>query len=200
MAKEQSNNRFYLKAYKDIYQTFKNTKSWNDAFLYVMKESNIESKEAFIDNIEEVYKTKVKDENHLVELIGLKSIGLYDQKKEKFISPKDSEQGEYNLKSQSWYILNSSRFSKYYRTILNKIETGSKYNDLLNINPFDFDLDEEWNFGASKNKYTTITTAIYQYFLLGEPAGLTILPSLRNIANDLDAPYSVLIDSYNTYR
>lgn len=43
----------------------------------------------------------------------------------------------------------------------------------------------------------SILWAISFEFMINEPASLRLLPDLRSIAQEIEAPYSVLMDCYN---
>jgi hypothetical protein len=171
---------WYLDNKKEIVETYQESNSWDEVLNTVVYVDARQSQEAFIDCIEEIYQTKVKDSKHLQKLTGCKEY-------------RDSDK----IKLQD--VINNARYCKYERVLEKKIKEGAKYKDLLNIEPKDFNLPESWGsyYNSPANKYNTILKAIGYEFMINEPASLMLLPDLRSIAEELEAPYSVIMDSYN---
>jgi hypothetical protein len=95
----------YLYKKDEFFKIYNKSKKWEDVY----KEVYEGEEEEFIDVIEEVYKTNIKDVKHLQELTGLKSKEL-----------------ERDLKSAREY--------KYKRALEVVLSSGGKYKDLLNVN------------------------------------------------------------------
>jgi len=74
---------------------------------------------------------------------------------------------------------------------------GAKYEDLLKIKPQDYGLPKKWKTYKEEDQYSTILDVISWEYLIAEPGGLMLLPSLRLMAKELEAPYSVVMDVYN---
>ena len=165
----------YLNYKKEIIETYQESKDWEDVYFTSVYSDVDESQEAFIDYVEEVYKTKVKDGKHLQKLTGIK---------------------EDTLEGLEETVINS-RYSKYSRALQKALQEGAKYKDLLQIKPQDFGLPEKWNKVLVSDQYSSILWALSSEFLIDEPASLMLLPDLRSIAQEIQAPYSVLMDCYN---
>lgn len=171
----------YLKYYKGINEAYQKVKSWEDvvASEYFWTDDD-DSIEAFIDFVEDVYKTEVKDAKELDKLTGITAL----------LPPEIG--GD--------YILTSAKYHKYYKALEKTLREGGTYEDLLKIEPNEYKLPESWGVGLGKNKQETILWAISSEYLLDEPAGLMLLPSPRAIAKEIKAPYSVIMDAYNITR
>ncbi len=208
----------YLDYRKEIVEKYQEAKNWGEVFSTVVYSDMDDSQEAFIDYIEETYQTKVKDAKHLSELTGITHLYKYWDKDKGFISEEEAEKlAKKTKKPLKSYratekqtreealreleeTLTTSRSNKYYRALAVSIEEGAKYKDLLEIDPKDFGLTEPWNDWLRKDKQTSIFWAIGEAFLLYEPGGLMLLPSLRAVAQEIEAPYSVVMDSYKQMR
>lgn len=197
MIKQRTNNIYYKKCHDELNDEFQKNSDWYALFYKVVSSNTIEYKEVFVDLVNEVYKTNVISVEQIQNLTGIKEALFYDYKTDEFIDSGDKEEA---AAVQLTYVLNSAFFSRYYNTIVDALENGTKYKDLFKIEPKDFNLPEEWNFGKAKNKETTITVAIWNVFKMSEPAGLTLLPSLRAISKHIDAPYSIIMNSFNIYK
>jgi hypothetical protein len=167
----------YIKYKKKIAETYQESKSWDKVITTVVYLDSKDSQEAFIDYVEETYQTKVKDGKHLQKLTGIT---------------------EDTLDGLEETVINS-RESKYFRALEKALQEGAKYKDLLQIKPQDYGLPESWGsrYGEPNTAYTSILRALSFEFLINEPALLTLLPDLRSIAEEVEAPYSVLMDCYN---
>ena len=168
-----TNYLWYSKEKKAIAETYQESKSWDKVITTVVYEDSDSSQEAFIDYVEEIYQTKVKDGKHLQKLTGIKEEtleGLED-------------------------TVRNSRESKYFRALNKVLEEGAKYKDLLKIKPQDYGLPESWGsrYGEPNTAYTCILWAIMETYRIDEP-NTSVRPDLKVIAQDLEAPYSVLMD------
>lgn len=177
MSKKEIKDRHYIKLLKEIRETYEKSKDWNKVITTAVYSDVIESQEVFIDYVEEVYKTKVKDAKHLQKLTGIKAE---------------------TLEGLEETVINS-RHSKYFRALETALEEGAKYKDLLQIKPQDFGLLKNFKRKSrvGSDQYNTILWALSFEFLINEPAFLMLLPDLRSIAQEIQAPYSVLMDCYN---
>jgi len=176
----------YNRDLKGITEAYSKSKSWEDVITsgYFNSDENT-SMEAFIDLVEDVYKTKIKDAKQLDKLTGLTTLLSKEPNIEKGKEP--------TLE----YILTSSRYSKYFRALEKALQEGAKYKDLLQIKPQDFGLPKTWSGCLASDQYSSILWAIGFEFMINEPASLMFLPDLRSIAQEIEAPYSVLMDCYN---
>ena len=165
----------YLNYKKQIAETYQESKDWDKVITTAVYSDVIEAQEAFIDYVEETYQTKVKDGKHLQKLTGIT---------------------EETLEGLEETVINS-RYSKYFRALEKALQEGAKYKDLLQIKPQDFGLPKTWSGCLGSDQYSSILWAISFEFLINEPASLMLLPDLRSIAQEIEAPYSVLMDCYN---
>ncbi len=172
MSKKEIKDRHYIKHLKEIRETYEESKDWNKVISTAVYSDVDESQEAFIDYVEEVYKTKVKDAKHLNKLIGGGDIEVLEA------------------------IIISSRYSKYFRALETALQEGATYPELLKIKPKEYGLPEKWNKVLGSDQYSTILWVLSFEFLINEPASLMLLPDLRSIAEEIKAPYSVLMDCY----
>ena len=168
----------YLEYKEEIIETYQESKDWDKVISSVVYVDIDESQEAFIDFVEETYQTKVKDAKRLQELTGCNEY-------------------ENTAKVKLEDVINIARYSKYFRALEKTLKEGGKYKDLLQIKPQDFGLPKTWKRWRASDQYSSILWALSSEFLINEPAAVTIGPNLRSIAQELEAPYSVLMDCYN---
>lgn len=172
--KAEIKDSHYIKRLKEIREAYEESKDWNKVISTAVYSDVYEAQEAFIDYVEETYQTKVKDGKHLQKLTGIKAETLEGLEE----------------------TVITSRYSKYFRALETALQEGGKYKDLLQIKPQDFGLPEKWNKVLGSDQYSSILWALSFSYLIDEPAGLMMLPSLRTIAEEIKAPYSVLMDAY----
>ena len=175
VAKILRNYLRYLNYKKQIAETYQESKDWEVVFSTSVYSDVKEAQESFIDYVEETYQTKVKDGKHLQKLTGIT---------------------EETLEGLEETVINS-RYSKYFRALEKALQEGVKYKDLLQIKPQDFGLPKTWSGCLGSDQYSSILWALSFEFLIDEPASLMLLPDLRSIAQEIQAPYSVLMDCYN---
>jgi len=188
-SKTDIKDRHYLKHLEEIKEAYKESKDWSKAVSTAVYSDVDVAQEAFIDYVEEVYNTKIKDAKHLLKLTGLKEDSLKEE-----ANIKAGEETTFNQ------IITASRYSKYFRTLETALEGGATYPEILKIEPKKYGLPEKWNNTLGGDKYNTILWAISFTYLINEPAGVMLLPSLRSIAEEIKAPYSVVMDAYNLTR
>ena len=164
----------YLGFKKQIIETYQESKDWGDVYSTSVYSDVKEAQEAFIDYVEETYQTKVKDGKHLQKLTGIT---------------------EETLEGLEETVINS-RYSKYFRALERALQEGATYPELLKIKPKEYGLPEKWNNVLGSDQYSTILWALSFEFLIDEPGDLMLLPDLRSIAQEIQAPYSVLMDCY----
>lgn len=174
-----------LKGMKEAYQKRNN---WEDVVSSgYFNSDEYSSMEAFIGYVEEVYHTKVTDAKQLLKLTGITEETL---KTETNVEPGN----EITLDQ----IIIKACYTRYTTALETALQEGAKYKDLLQIKPKDYGLSETWSGCLSSDQYSSILWAIKMEFLLDEPGDLIFLPNLRKVAEDLEAPYSVMMDVYNT--
>jgi hypothetical protein len=164
----------YINYKKEIAETYQESKSWDKVITTAVYSDVKEAQEAFIDYVEETYQTKVKDGKHLQKLTGIT---------------------EETLEGLEETVINS-RYSKYFRALEKALHEGAKYKDLLQIKPQDYGLPKTWSGCLGSDQYSSILWALSFEFLINEPGFLMLIPDLRSIAQEIEAPYSVLMDAY----
>ena len=178
-SKTEIKDRHYIKHLKEIREVYEESKDWDKVISTAVYSDVNEAQEAFIDYVEEVYKTKVKDAKHLQEITGCNEYAETEK-----------------VKLQD--VITNARYSKYFRALEKAIQEGAKYKDLLQIKPQDFGLPQDFKrkYNVGSDQYSSILWALSFEFLINEPASLMFLPDLRSIAQEIKAPYSVLMDCY----
>ena len=164
----------YNKNLEAIKKTFQESKNWDVVFSTSVYTEDHETEEAFIDYVEEIYQTKVKDAKHLQKLTGIKKQTLEDLEG----------------------VVVGARYSKYFRSLIKALQDGAMYKDLLQIKPQGLKQGKDWESYIGDSQYTTILWAISEEFLVDGVGSLTIFPDPRRIAQEIEAPYSVLMDCY----
>jgi hypothetical protein len=161
----------------------------------------------FIRLIEDKNKVAITSAKQLQELSGITEIyGEWDNETEKIkpypgkeaISTKKEAQEEALKQMEHTLIL--GMYNRYFTTLEDMLEAGAKYKDILLLSPKDFNLPDQWSGTLAKNKEEVILWAIGFTYLINEPGSLMMLPSLRAIAEEIEAPYSVLMDCYKLFN
>jgi hypothetical protein len=91
----------------------------------------------------------------------------------------------------------AQRYSSYSRALGQALQEGATYRDLLQIQPQDYGLSESWQGCQAWDKYSSVLWAIAAEYSINESTSLNHGPGLRAIAQELEAPYSVIMDCYN---
>ena len=161
----------------------------------------------FIRLIEDKNKVAITSAKQLQELSGITEIyGEWDNETEKIkpypgkeaISTKKEAQEEALKQIEDTFI--QGMYNRYFTTLEDMLEAGAKYKDILLLSPKDFNLPDQWSGTLAKNKEEVILWAIGFTYLINEPGSLMMLPSLRAIAEEIEAPYSVLMDCYKLFN
>jgi len=183
----------YLTYKKAIIEKYKETKDWSSVYCSVVYSDVDISNEAFIDYLEEVEGVKINDVKQLQKITGLTHLVPPDWEDGKDCPDKISKQ--FSIKDLGECLL-SARLNKYERALTNAIQTGAKYKDLLQIKPKDWDLPESWdNDSDVKDQRSAIIMSIHYIFFFEVRLSFTS-PSLRKIAEDLEAPLELIIEAY----
>lgn len=187
----------YINYKKQIAETYQESKSWVKVFSTSVYSDVKEAQESFIDYVEETYQTKIKDAKHLQNLTGITHLDSWDSKAGKYITPDTEEEAKENAIRELEETLINSKYSKYFRALERALQEEAKYKDLLQIKPQDYGLPKTWSGCLGSDQYSSILWALSFEFMINEPASLMLLPDLRSIAQEIEAPYSVLMDCYN---
>ena len=169
----------YVNYKKAIAECYLRTKDWNKVISTTVYSDINEANESFIDYVEETYQTKVKDATHLRKLCNINT-------------DKDGDGATLNELED---VILLSRLTKYLRALDNALNKGAMYKDLLQIKPKDYGLPEAWSRSYCSDQNSSILWAIATHFLILEPGNM-IRPELRVIAQEIEAPYSVLLDAH----
>jgi len=186
----------YLNYKKQIAETYQESKDWGVVFSTSVYSDVKEAQESFIDYVEEVYQTKIKDIKQLQELTGIYKLNSWDEKLKEY-KPVGEDEAKENAIRELDETLTRARYNKFSRAIGKALDEGAKYKDLIQIKPQDYGLPESWEYCLGSDQYSSILWALSIEFLINEPASLMLLPDLRSIAQEIEAPYSVLMDCYN---
>ena len=168
---------FYSETLEDIKATYQESKSWDKVFREYSNATEYGTSEALIDYVEEFYKTKFKDIEQLKKAIEVYPTGANLERFEA--------------------VFNMAKRTKYERALRTAINEGAKYKELLKIDPKEFNLPETWGsfYNRPANKENSILQAIADEFFLMET--IVMHPDLRDIAEELEAPYSVILEAKN---
>ena len=186
----------YLDYKKQIAETYQESKDWGVVFSTCVYSDVNEAQESFIDYVEEVYQTKVRDTKHLQELTGITHLDSWDMEADKYITPETEEEAKENAIRELEDTVIKSRYSKYSRALEIALNRGAKYKDLLQIKPQDYELPETWEGCLGKDQKSSILWAIKMTYGINHSDPLMYSPSLRSIAEEIEAPYSVIMDCY----
>ncbi|WP_158728258.1 hypothetical protein [Flavobacterium sp. I-STPA6A] len=201
--------RLYDKLYKKSYDKLKalvdEGTTFGDIFTEIYSDESYLN-DIFIRLIEDKEGVAITSAKQLQELSGIKEIhGYWDedkgeivQYKDKTISTKKEAQEEAKKQIEETFI--QGMYNRYFTTIEDMLEAGAKYKDILLLNPKDFNLPNQWSGTLAENKEEVILWAIGFTFLINEPGGLMMLPSLRTVAEEIEAPYSVLMDCFKLFN
>lgn len=160
----------------------------------------------FIRLVEEKEGVLITSAKQLQELTGITEIyGYWDSEKGETIQYKDKtistkKEAKEEAKKQIEETFTAGMYSRYSSILESMLEAGAKYKDIVIINPKDFNLPEKWSGTLATNKEEVILWAISFTYLINEPAGLMMLPNLRLIAEEIEAPYSVLMDCFKLFN
>ncbi len=184
----------YIDYKSQIAETYQKTKDWATVFNTDVYSDVYEAQESFIDYIEQTYQTKIKDIKQLQELTGIYKLNSWDEKLKEY-KPVGDEEAKENAIRELDETLTRARYNKFSRAIGKALDEGAKYKDLIQIKPQDYGLPESWEYCLGSDQYTTILWAISLDYFLREPGFIVLAPKPRDIAEDLEAPLSVIMDA-----
>jgi hypothetical protein len=151
--------------------------TYEDAFTTCVFRDCPRANHAFLNHIEERFNTTIKDYSELTKLARLENQPQEDVKNCYFMALED----------------------RYYMALEQVLFKGGRLADLEAINIKDFNLPDSWEgFNGNSNKEKMIERAIFFYFSLGE--SLSFRPSLKDIAEEIKAPYPMILKIYNDYH
>jgi len=198
-------DKLYKKSYDKLKALSDEGTSYGDLFTEVYDDESYLN-DIFIRLIEEEEGVTITSAKQLQELTGITEIyGEWDKETEKIkpypgkeaISTKKEAQEE--ALRQMEHTLIQGMYNRYFTTLEDMLQAGAKYKDILLLSPKDFNLPDQWSGTLAKNKEEVILWAISFTYLINEPGNLMMLPSLRTVAEEIEAPYSVLMDCYKLF-
>jgi hypothetical protein len=195
----------YKKSYEGLKALVDEGKDWKYIFTEIYSDEDFLNN-IFIRLIEEYEGVAITSAKQLQELSGITELYGYWDESTKETKPykgikkptKKEAQEEAVIQIEETFI--QGMYNRYSTTLESMLEAGAKYKDLLVIEHKHFNLPEKWSNTLGKDQYTTTLWAISFTYLINEPAGVMLLPSLRSIAEEIKAPYSVIMDAYNLTR
>jgi hypothetical protein len=200
------NNKLYKISYDKLKALLDEGSSYRELFTEVYDDEGYLN-DIFIRLIEEKEGVAITSAKQLQELSGITEVyGYWDNETEKIkpypgrkaISTKKEAQEE--ALRQIEHTLTQGMYNRYFTTLEDMLEAGAKYKDILLLSPKDFNLPDQWSGTLAKNKEEVILWAIGLTFLINEPGSLMLVPSLRTVAEEIGAPYSVLMDCYKLFN
>ena len=197
-------DKLYKKSYDKLKALSDEGKTFGDIFTEIYDDESYLN-DIFIRLIEDKNKTAITSAKQLQQLSEITEIyGYWDedkgetvQYKDKTISTKKEAQEEAKKQIEDCFI--QGMYNRYFTTVEDMLEAGAKYKDILLLSPKDFNLPEQWSGTLATNKEEVILWAIGLAYLINEQS-LMLLPSLRLIAEEIEAPYSVLMDCYKFFN
>jgi len=191
----------YKKSYERLKALGDEDKTYGDLFGEIYQDEDYLN-EIFVRLVEEQEGVAITSAKQLQELTGITEIyGYWDQEKGEIVpygdkkpTKKQAQEIAFKQVEQTFTSAMSYRYSKALEDIL---EAGGKYSDLLEVKPSYFNLPKTWSGCLASDQYSSILWALSFEFLINEPGYLMLLPDLRSIAQEVEAPYSVLMDCYN---
>lgn len=183
----------YKKSYERLKALSDESKSYGDLFTEIYEDEQYLN-EIFVRLVEETEGVAITSAKQLQELTGITEIyGYLDEEKgDKKPTKKEAQEIAFKQVEEAFTSAMSYRYSKALEDIL---EAGGKYSDLLQVKPSYFNLPETWSGCLPTDQYSSILWAIENVFLIGEP-NTSVRPDLKTIAQEIEAPYSVLMDAH----
>lgn len=189
--------------YKKYYERLKalgdESKSYGDLFTEIYQDETYLN-EIFVRLVEETEGVSITSAKQLQELTGITEIyGYWDEEKGETVpygdkKPTKKEAQEIAFKQVEDTFIKAMSY-RYSKALEDMLEAGGKYSDLLQVKPSYFNLPETWSGCLPTDQYSSILWAIENAFLIGEP-NTSVRPDLKVIAQEIEAPYSVLMDAH----
>jgi hypothetical protein len=172
----KSSPEFNADGYRELYASIEYMvrirKNWKQVLKSLSTEDNLSS-EIFLRLVEGVYGRPVTSYEDLLELTELES---------KFI-PDITE------------LYHQAQTERYEVLLKSLLRNGANYTSLLSITPDLFYLPPVWSVGGQQvNQDSVIAEAVGGVFSVGDY--LPFRPNLRDVAEEIQAPLSVMIDIY----
>jgi hypothetical protein len=181
----------YEKTYEAVRESSPEIDTWQDLFTEISPNENF-IHEIFVRLVEEQENVKINSAKQLQDITGITHIyGYWDENKGETVPYEGKEITTEQEAQAEAYEQVEETFTKamqfrYERFLKERLRNGEKYKDLLEINPSNFHLPEDY-------KETAIKRAVSQYFELWDTSRLK--PNFGTIADKIDAPYSFVINA-----
>ena len=188
----------YKKSYERLKALGDESKSYGDLFTEIYEDETYLN-EIFVRLVEETEGVAITSAKQLQELTGITEIyGYWDEEKGETVpygakkpTKKEAQKIAYEQIEGAFTSAMSYRYSKALEDIL---EAGGKYSDLLQVKPSYFNLPETWSGDLPTDQYSSILWVLSFRFRINEFSPRR--PDLRSIAQEIRAPYSVLMDAH----
>ena len=198
-------DKLYKKSYDRLKALVDEGKTFGDIFTEIYSDESYLN-DIFIRLIEDKEGVAITSAKQLQELSGITEIyGYWDEDKKETVTYKDKtistkKEAQEEAKKQIEDTFIQGMYNRYFTTLEDMLEAGAKYKDILLLSPKDFNLPDQWSGTLAKNKEEVILWAISFTYLINEPGSLMMSPSLRTVAEEIEAPYSVLMDCYKLFN
>jgi len=216
-------DQLYKRSYEEL-KTLGDQDStyWTD-LLQEIYEDEAYQNEIFVRLVEEQYKVEITSAKQLQELTGITALYNYWDKGKGFLSDEEAialakkqnkplksykatpAQSKAEATRQLQEIFTTAMYYRYSKTLEGMLEAGATYKDLLQLDPKQFNLPKDWGKipgCLGTNQATTILWAIAFTLLISEGVRdegigrLIYNPTLRDIAQEIEAPYSVVMEAF----
>jgi hypothetical protein len=188
----------YKKTYERLKTLGDEGKSYGDLFKEIYQDVDYLN-EIFVRLVEETEVVAITSAKQLQELTGITHLDSWDIKTSEYITPKTEEEAKENANKEIEDTFIKAMNYRYSKALEDILQAGGKYSELLQVKPSYFNLPETWSGSLTKDQYSSILWAIHFVFRIGEP-NASVRPDLKTIAQEIDAPYSVLMDAHKTYN
>ena len=182
----------YQKCYEALKKSHeqKDINSWGDLLTEIYQDDEALN-EIFVRLVEEQENIKITSAKQLQEVTGITEVWSYWKGEEQIEYP-DTKEGKKQAKAQAKKEIEETfvlaMMYRYGNLLEGMLKTGAKYKDLLSIEPGSFYLPNEKQAEVIKKTFTL-------YYNLIEPSHFR--PDLKTIAEEIEAPYSVLLEATN---
>jgi len=202
-----NNSEVEKKLYTENYAILKAILDENNDYQLLYKElyqDEYFQQEIFVRLVEEKEGTVVKSAKQLQELTGITEVyGEWDEEKQELIPYKDKEpttkEAQEEADRQIKETFTQGMVYRYTKALEDILKGGGVYSELLKVKPSYFNLPETWSGHLATDKHSSILWAIVDVFSLME-SNSSVRPDLRSIAQEIEAPYSVIMDAYKLVR
>ena len=187
---EEFRNLRYQKSYEALKNASKGEISWSELFTEIYTD-DYELNEIFVRLVEEQDGIEITSAKQLQKVTGITEIRSYWKGEESIEYPDTKEgkkQAQAQAKKETEECFTLAMEFRYRNLLECMLKTGAKYKDLLSIEPGKFYLPKE-------KQEEIIKMTLTLYYNLMEPSFFR--PDLKTIAEEIEAPYGVLLEAAN---